>query len=188
MTEKDSKPTKRKLRWYQFNLRTLLIVVTLLSLLFSWVGVRMQQARENRKAAAEVFRAMDEIISLFGAYYVSGGGSSLENLFDDPGVAYIYGIKFDPHGTGHASELTDTDLQELISFLKEPAKLRVLGLDITQVTDEGLEHLKKMTGLEELTLSGTQVTGAGLVYLKGLTSLRYLCVENTRITMLDWYT
>ena len=46
------------------------------------------------------------------------------------------------------------------------------GLDGTQVTDAGLEHLKGLSRLQELYLDGTQVTDAGLEHLKGLSQLK----------------
>jgi hypothetical protein len=38
-SESVEKPVKRKLRWYQYSLRTLLIVVTLFAVACSWSAV-----------------------------------------------------------------------------------------------------------------------------------------------------
>jgi hypothetical protein len=57
--------------------------------------------------------------------------------------------------------------------------LRLLDLDLTEVTDAGLEHLKGLTALQELSLWRTPVTDAGLQHLKGLTGLRVLCLCDT---------
>jgi hypothetical protein len=45
---------KRKLRWYQFSLRTLLIVVTLFAVACSWFAVKTEQARKQRLAVKEI--------------------------------------------------------------------------------------------------------------------------------------
>jgi len=44
--------------------------------------------------------------------------------------------------------------------------LQVLGLEKTQITDAGLEHLKGLAGLKYLNLNGTQVTDAGVQQLQ----------------------
>jgi hypothetical protein len=48
---------KRKLRWYQFSLRTLLIGVTLVACACSWLAVKMQQARRQKEAVEAIGKA-----------------------------------------------------------------------------------------------------------------------------------
>ena len=43
-----------KLRWYQYRLRTLLLVVLLMSLPLSWLAVKMDRVKKERKAVAEI--------------------------------------------------------------------------------------------------------------------------------------
>jgi len=42
---------KPKCRWYQFSMRTLLVFVTLCAICCSWLGVNIQQARKQQRAA-----------------------------------------------------------------------------------------------------------------------------------------
>ena len=51
-----AEPPKRKRRWFQFSLRTLMIVVTLLAVPFGYVGWQAKIVRERR---AELNRAID---------------------------------------------------------------------------------------------------------------------------------
>ena len=44
-------------RWYQFTLRTLLIVMTLASVGLSWFAVKLQQARRQRAAVEAIEKA-----------------------------------------------------------------------------------------------------------------------------------
>ena len=60
----DSRPSRRKRRWYQFSLRTLLLFVLVAGMGFGWLGTKLQRARKNRKAAVEVFRLKAEIETL----------------------------------------------------------------------------------------------------------------------------
>jgi hypothetical protein len=51
-------PPKRKRRWFQFSLRTLMIGVTVLAILFAYIGSQLKFMRERHEAAAshqEVF-------------------------------------------------------------------------------------------------------------------------------------
>ena len=54
-------------------------------------------------------------------------------------------------------------------------QLRQLSLNLTQVTDAGVEHLKGLTQLAQLDLGGTRMTDLGLLYyLSPLKQLRQL--------------
>ena len=48
---------KPKRCWYQFSLRTLLIFVTFFAIPCSWLAVRLDRAKKQKKAV-EVFRAL----------------------------------------------------------------------------------------------------------------------------------
>ena len=45
---------KPRLRWYQFTLRSLFIVMFLACIGMSWVSVKMQQARKQKEAVDEI--------------------------------------------------------------------------------------------------------------------------------------
>ena len=45
---------KSKLQWFQFSLKTLLIVVTLVAIPCSWLAVKLKEAKEQREAVAEI--------------------------------------------------------------------------------------------------------------------------------------
>jgi hypothetical protein len=40
---------KRKRRWYQFSLRTLLVVTVILALVLGWLGKKIEQDRNERE-------------------------------------------------------------------------------------------------------------------------------------------
>jgi hypothetical protein len=90
----DSDPPKPKGRWYQFRLRTLLLVRLVLGVLFGWIGSRLQRARENREAVAASRPNEDHRC---GAVYLKG----LTNLnvlilwstgVTDAGVEHLKGL------------------------------------------------------------------------------------------------
>lgn len=45
---------KPKLRWFQYSLRTLLVIVTLCGIPCSWLAVKLQQARREHEVAAAI--------------------------------------------------------------------------------------------------------------------------------------
>jgi len=158
-----TQPPKPKRRWYQFSLKTLLVVMFVSCIVFAWIGWRMQRARENRARVAafqkEFQNALTEIRKLGGradriTYDMRQTQTWLEKQFDDPGDA-------DPH-----------------------VVLSVYHVDLSEsrVTDAGLEYLKWLTELSQLELQGTSITDAGLEHLNGLTSLHSLDLSGTKVT------
>jgi len=166
MTESDS--PKPKLRWYQFSLRTLLIVTLVLSVFFGLVGSRIQRARKNRELHAEI---QDRG---WRAYGVRERPLWQNGILHDPGPVWAVGgdSEFDDSGLMHLKEMTD----------RRGLYLEGLYLEGTQVTDAGLVNLKDMTGLVMLRLADTQITGSGFVYLKELTNLEDLVLYDTKVT------
>ena len=166
-----------KCQRFQYSLRTLLVVVTIVAVVCSFcvmirkaIRYHQQAIRYNQAVAAiEGFRNIE-----YGpVIYWSGEGVSID-------LAY--------------SHVRDVDLD----YLNEFSQLRWLSLFSTNVTDAGLVHAMRWTNLEalnlgrsnvtglkrlqELNLEGTQVTDIGLEQLKGLTHLQKLHIERTRVT------
>ncbi|MCH8046346.1 MAG: leucine-rich repeat domain-containing protein [Planctomycetes bacterium] len=192
-----------KRRWYQFSLKTLLVVVTVSTVAFGgWVHNRRQRAQENRKRVVAVDEAVAAIEQLGGVVFFEGGPNLnwpkpeheerrsqtwLERQFDDPGGpddpvgAKINYVGFDSLGSTYGFDdpiVTDAGLK----YLNALTNLETLNLDGTNITDAGLEHLKGLTNLRTLYLNDTKVTDLGLVYLEGLTELEYINLWNTNIT------
>jgi Leucine-rich repeat (LRR) protein len=191
---------KRKLRWYQFSLRTLLIVVTLFAVACSWFAVKMGQARRRREAVEAIKRAGNDLLY---EYQVDQSGNEIpnaqpsipnwltglfgEDLFYD--VVYVHLWRQLPEGRLeclrdlrqiryiHIEELyiSDADLENLEGL----AQLRNLEIwDTMGLTDAGLAHFEGLKRLEGITLANTKVSDAGLAHLSGLTELDTLCLQN----------
>jgi hypothetical protein len=156
----DPKP---KRRWYQFSLRTLLIVVLVAGAGLGLLGRKLQkqwQAEKERREAAERNERTVEDLKLAG--------------FDADWGSDLFHPIFFVSGT---SRVTDNDLECLKGL-----NIRRLYLATLPITDAGLEHLKGLTKLEFLDLEGTQVTDAGLVHLKEVAELEYLGLVDTLVT------
>jgi len=180
----DSDRPKRKLRWYQFSLRTLLLFVAVAGIGFGWLGGKLQRARKERAAVAEIQRAVAELRSLGVRVDVAQirATGRLDRLLGHPGYPHVTAVDAD-----NVSTFGDDDMVHLERLrLSDPElghlRLYVLRLEDTGVTDAGLEHVKGLAGLIRLDLDGTGVTDAGLKHLKGLTNLRELRLAVTQVT------
>ena len=150
--------------WYQFSLKTLLVVMTIATVSFGvWVQHRRQRAQENRErvaaykeTVAEVEKLGGTVFSLWSQLEERRSQTWLERQFDDPGVP-------------------DDPFDVLMKVIQ-------VDLSGTRVSDDGLKHLKGLTDLGSLYLNNTQVTDAGLEHLKGMTHLRSLSLRGTKVT------
>jgi hypothetical protein len=133
-------------------MRTLLIVVLLVSLPLSWLGVRVRRARRNRDAAAEVRKLATEIQRCGGNVRIEQlqPPNWLDRLLGDPGVVAVVGM------TG-SRPFRDSHLKHL----KGLTSLKYLSLSRTQVTDAGVAELQK-------ALPKCRIGRSGLAAARGL--------------------
>jgi hypothetical protein len=189
MTDADAAmpdPPKRKRRWFQFSLRSLLILVMLVSIVCSWGTVRLRRALK-RNAAVQTIKEFGGRV--FYDYQfdrerqLQSGAEAREpnwerRLLGEPAVENVYGVWF-MAGNGGPTRVTDADL-ERIAVLTE---VRSLVLHrCSQVTDAGVAYLAQFKELELLYLTGTRITDAGLKTLEGLSKLRTLDLDETAIS------
>ena len=98
----------------------------------------------------------------------------------------------DDHGVALLSPLTGlTELyisqntlitDECLNNLKSCKSLRYLGLDRTNIGDDGVECLPHLEELQSIDLHLTKVTDAGLEHLKKLEKLKVLKLQQTTVT------
>jgi len=172
----DPKATEHKRKWYQYSLRSLLIVMVLFCFLFAWIGVKIQEAEKQREVVAWVkenggkvryeYERQDE----FGKLPPPPGPDWLRNLI---GIHYF-------------SDVIEADFQygrkvKDLSPLEDLTKLESLSL-LNNRQVEDISPLANLTNLNDLTLDLTQVKDisplANLTNLNELTLLRYSQVED----------
>jgi hypothetical protein len=153
--ETESSPPKPRLRWYQYRLRTLLIIMTVLAVWMAWISHRARQ----QKMAVEKVRAF--------------GGTLLYDYQTTPG----------PLGYRSDFNVLPPAPEWLRGFIGEDYFQKVLYIDLnkTHVNDDDLAILANLPDLEYLNLDQTKITNKGLVYLEGLKHLKILCLGNTPI-------
>jgi len=151
----------------------LVIVVLVLGVFFGWLGSRLQRARRDRQAVAEVERVKAEIERLGGHFsygFAEESPSLLEKLLGDPRIFEVYKVVIQ-------SRVGDAGLENLKSL----PRVGKLNLSFSQVTDAGLVHLEGLT-VESVDLTQTKVTDAGLEHLKKLNGLQSVKLKGARVT------
>jgi Leucine Rich repeat len=165
---------KRKLRWYQFSLRSLLIFMVICAIPCAWLAKKIERKGREREALAAIVKSgglvQFDYEALIGAN--PPGPAWLrkllgENFFCDVEYVFLSGKNFD-----------DTALEPLSAL----TKLEMLDLGRSNITDAGLDHLKGLSELSHLILNRTRIDNAGLERLTGLAELRGLELWRTNVS------
>jgi hypothetical protein len=174
---------KRRLRWYQYSLRSLFVLTVLVAIAGSWFAVKRQQVERQREAV----KAIRELGGWEEYDYQHPQPDPLilpTKNAQPPGPAWLrswLGDDFFAHVTVVC--LNDTKAEDAaLACLNDVPHLQMLELTETQVTDAGLKQLQGLGRLQRLGLGQTQVTDAGLEHLKGLTRLESLGLIGTKVT------
>lgn len=176
---------RRRRRWFQFTLRTLLVMVFGVAILLAWFATRLHQARQQREALATARRAgavafyEQEVRWRAGRYEdatqeapaKARGPGRLRRTLGRDFFDRVVCITF----PAHASD-------GMLALLAGLPEMRSVSLAGTSVTDKGMAELGRLAKLEELSLDGTGITDAGVLRLAGLQDLKSLYLGGTGIT------
>lgn len=173
-------PPKRKRRWCQFRLRTLMIVVVICSVDAAWLGRKLDQKRRERAAVKAV-----EELGGWAEYAKSPSGdrlgpSWLRQILGDDFYSDVVWVAFgarqiDDSRLSILSDLPYIESLELgqqdisdagVAKVHWSMNLKCLVLDETRITDSALRTLRSLTQLEGLYLRGTRVTDRGIADLQ----------------------
>ena len=127
---------KPRPRWYQYTLRTLLIVVTLAGCGFGWLGLKVREARQQQADIAAIEElggrvAFDD--------EVDSQGNSVPNA-KPPGPVWLRAVLGD-------------------NFLRSVYSVDIEGQSLS---DADLEHIRGLTTLKRLDVAGLRLTNAAL--------------------------
>ena len=153
--------TPKPRRWFRFSLRTLLIVMLLLGVVFG-TGSMAYEARRQRKVVADLEESGMDV-------EFSDEEPSMPELLDTGYSGRVISVRTHSLFTTSFNDVSPLAAFENLDFLDlswtqvadvtplaELENLEVLGLERTQVTD--VSPLAGLKNLELLDLSGTNVT------------------------------
>jgi hypothetical protein len=133
----ETKPTK--LHWYQFRLRSLFILMTLVAIACSWIAVMRNQWRQ---------KAAEKAIKQAGGYVTLEVGAQAANLsrtsITDDELVCLQGLDHLQRLVLSDTKVTDAGLAHLEGL----EQLQRLDLTGTKVTDAGLVHLETLKQLQ----------------------------------------
>jgi hypothetical protein len=155
-------------RWFQFSLKTMLVVMTLVGMGLGWLAYERNEVRKGQEAIA----AMEPLLAVIFDKEQPFRPRWLRPLLGDNSAGEVVDV------ITQSNHVTDAELVHL----KGLRRLELLNIAHTEVTDAGLVQLKGLTQLRRLYFDGTEVTDAGLVHLTGLTELELLELEETQVT------
>jgi hypothetical protein len=164
MDAATEQPAQPRRRWFRFSLRTLLIVVTVLSVTLGWVGWRLQQVRREQATIAWV-EEMDGRVSF---HKVSDKSSWWEKSTNKWFGERVRGVTLSPVRKNDLSPLTKfKKLKELVLLSRKPVdispladlkNLETLSLYLYGMEVRDLSHLVELKKLRELNLVATKVS------------------------------
>jgi hypothetical protein len=177
----EADPPKRNRRWFQFSLRSLMIVVAVVAVPCAWLGHKIEQKRRQRDAIEAIRRIGGRVE--FG-YQLDSNGAQLAGDRQPPGALWLRKLLGDDFFADVKSvdlsgtEVRDDDLQDL----DELPDLEFLELNGTRITDAGLVHVDGLRRLRMLGLTSSAISDGGLSHLRGLTRLEMLFIAYNPIT------
>ena len=200
MPSKQSLSTdaKSRRRWYQFRLRTLLIVVTISAVGFGILARDLRRHEREQRFFVWVLQQQGQLLTMADEdYYYFDDYNYHDYRFDGttralPSFAFVITVpprsyweritNSQPPFPVHvpAVDLAGTKVTDLTPLTDQPG-LICLKLDDTEVSD--LAPLAELTSLRLLRLPGTKVRD--LTPLSDLKDLQILYLMNTQVTDLS---
>jgi hypothetical protein len=166
LLEQAESPPKPKWRWFNFSLKTLLIVMTVIAL---WLGIYMKSFRDRRKAVDEV----EQLEGAMGIRYL--GPDWLRKKVNDE--KYFW----DPAGVHFNRPLTVTELKSILPYLMSFQHLHDLTLH--GLTNSTLPLLFPLANkLTYLDLSSCKLSDDAIVQLEQFPKLKTLRITNSDIS------
>jgi Leucine-rich repeat (LRR) protein len=192
-------------RWLRFRLKTLMALVTVVSVLLGWRQSLIRESCRERDAVTR-FEAS------YGKFdYASRtdelGTISLPRTHDDPdpdsveqfwpewlvGDRYLldpewayFALVYDTGGLGIPPTRKDPwcyGTDDALRLLQCLPSLRAVSTGISEeISDVGLGYIAHLPRLETLVVRRSKVTDLGLIQLEGCSTLRYLDLSESRIS------
>jgi hypothetical protein len=187
--------TPKPRRWFQFRLRTLLVLMLVACIGMGWLGVKMQQARKQRAAIKAIVNGGGRVTNWgnFTPTFEGWQGSSrrpmalylpspeYQSYVDESRVhawlRWLLGDDFFYYPT--MTVVTSTVGMEHLGGLPQ---LESLILIDDQISDTDLRYLKCLPRLEALCIFGNSITDDGLNHVKELTQLRDVYISSTKVS------
>jgi hypothetical protein len=182
---------KRKRRWYQFSLRTMMIGVVIVAIPCAWLGRKINKKRHEREAVADIIKAGGIVVydyqkpslktgQTFKPVEEPNGPALLRNLLGENFFSEVYAVYH------NNATLSDDEIKLLERF----PHLQDLNLSGCHISAVGFARIANLTSLRDLALGGIrppagELAGFDFRQLKALTQLTGLALGNTSVSDRD---
>ncbi len=161
-----------KRRWFQFSLRTLVVVMLLVSLVLGYWGY----ARRRAQRQWEAVRAIRE----------AGGTVRDDNMYwphpnNSPTWQRRLGIEC-PEAFHVDVTLSEGSGKEIMPHLRQLRELKDIRLDGDWLDDEGMKALFDSSNLTNLEIASDQITDTGILSIAGNKKLQTLSLSGKQLT------
>ncbi len=164
-------PAPPRCRWLRFSLRTLLVLVTALGV---WLGIAFNRAREQTHIVQTIYETgyvyYDYSRDEDGGYDAYGTSGVPTWLLENMGEDFFHDVGF-----VDVNEVTDETLKVICKL----PEIRLLFLDESTITNQGIESLKRQRNLEVLEIDSPYVDDESLLHLASLPTLQELKLRNS---------
>ena len=171
----------RKRRWYQFSLRTLIVVIVLLSVLFGTLSAWLQRGRRQTQAVATIRKYKGNITYDYMSHHNADGSVSYGHKVDSPvpvwlirwlGVDFFHEVVSIDADSGSQHAVWDA-----IGQFPEVTRLSVSGSSLQGPVD--VTSLSKLRRLRSLLISGDTIRGEDLRCLQDAVDLESLWIQDS---------
>lgn len=181
-----------KRRWFQYSLRTLLLLMTLFAV---WMGWYVHRARVQKQSVAAIRQYGGWVRYDFqfptGRYSYKDFDAKARSpvprwLLGRLGVDFFHNVvqvnlNYTNDGGGRQENHNPSD--EALQYLTGFPNLRVLLLSDTQASDASMRYLARLKRLERLMMwDASEVSDAGVMHLSDLKNLKYIHLTKSQIT------
>jgi hypothetical protein len=166
-------------RRFQFSIRSMLALVVVVAIPFSWLSVEMKWANRQPQMIAEIEQlggTVENDLLYFSAMTSQHRAPPeplwIRRLLGDGFFreVMVLGINIDEEKFVKISEIAGIE------------RIQQLFLGATKITDAGSVGLRRWAGLRELSLPNATISDTGLENLKNLSELRSLYLKDTNVT------
>jgi hypothetical protein len=175
------------IRFFQFRLRTLLIVVTVLSLYLGWLVHRAKEQCATVAAIQDLGGWIYYDFQIVNDRYDPNASSwAPEWLRRHLGIDFFHDVVqvnmvYNEDGPQRLDNAITTDASA--KFIARLPRVELLGLKEGQATDSALRELSNLRRLHQLYMwDAAQVTDAGIAELRHLTQLKHVHCSNAQLT------
>jgi hypothetical protein len=184
-------------RWFQFSLKTLLVVTTVAGFGLGYIAYERRLAHRQREIKADLAK---QKINVLG--FTSPRPDWLKGILGDDTAGRARSVVIRdglaPRSPAALAQVA-SNLQELpsavslivedprfddesLGHFREVTHLQYVWLNKTQVTDDGVQHLRKLKSLKQLNIMATRLSNAGLAELARHQDLETLGLGGTSVT------